>query len=77
MKYQDRLQILLLYEKIDNLFHQNGYSHKLKIQESDDRFIIWFEDENNYHVREFGRISFEKTIIFLTAYLHALEIGLM
>ena len=72
-----KLVCLGLYEKIDNLFYQNGYSHRLKVDENNGRFVIWFSDENNYHVIEFGRMTYEKAEIFLTAYLHGFEIGLI
>lgn len=71
-------QMIYFYiEKINNRLFENGYSHSIGYWRNGNRMQIFWKDENNYHSREFGNMTFEKAERFLEGLYFGLQIGLL
>jgi len=62
------------------MLHDNGYSVRLRSNKSGNRFQWWLNDitaGSTYHTREYGRLTIDKSLLFVTAFYNGLNLGLL
>jgi hypothetical protein len=66
--------------QINEMLSNRGYSVRLKSNKSGKRFEWWLNDitvGSIYHTREYGRLTIDKSLVFVEAFYNGLNLGLL
>jgi len=70
--------ILEVWRKICVNLNNEGYSHSLSVNKDSYGYSVWLVDENNFCQKTYiEKASQQKTLIFLSAFLEGLKLGIL